>query len=127
MLAMPAGLVIGPLTWRPVFAGSILLSVGVNAVLFGVVAKLYAVARGILNEDRWVAAYRRLFRLEVVLALGAALFALGLALEVVLFGAWTSSAIAAQGLQIAALAQTLMIVGAEIALGGFLAMTIETR
>ena len=100
---------------------------GLNAVLFGVIAKLFGVSHGLLHEDRMVRLYRRLFRLEVVLALAAVMFIGGLVLEVVLFGAWTSSGVAVQGLQLAALAQTLMIVGAEIGLAGFLAVTIESR
>ena len=47
-------------------------------------------------------------------------------LEVALFWAWTSS-VAGQGLQLAALAQTLMIVGAELGMVGFLAVTVEGR
>jgi hypothetical protein len=126
MLASPAGLTLGPLTWRPVFAGTILLAIGTNAVLFGVIAKLFGVSHGLLAEDRWVRLYRRAFRLEVVLGLAAVLFVAGMLLEIALFGAWTTS-VAVQGLQLAALAQTLMIVGAELGLGGFLAVTVEGR
>ena len=127
MLATPSGLEIGPLTWRPVFAGTILLAIGANAMLFGIIAKLYGVSHGLLREDRWVRLYRRAFRLEAVIGLAAVLFVGGLVLEVVLFGAWTSSSVEVQGLQLAAVAQTLMIVGAEIGLAGFLAVTIESR
>lgn len=124
-LAAPEGLAIGPLIWRPVFAGTILLAIGVNAVLFGVIAKLYGVAHGLLREDRWARLYRRWFRLEAVLALAAALFLAGLAMELFLFGAWTTSAVAISGLSLAALAQTLMIVGAELGLAGFLVVTVD--
>jgi hypothetical protein len=124
-LAGPDGVQIGPVAWRPVFAGTILLAVGVNAVLFGVIAKLYGVRHGLLHEDRWARLYRRVFRLEAVLALAGLLFAGGLLMELVLFGAWTTSAVAIQGLQLAALAQTLMIVGAELGLAGFLLVTVE--
>jgi hypothetical protein len=124
-LAGPAGLQIGPIAWRPVFAGTILLSVGANAVLLGVIAKLYGVRHGLLREDRWARLYRRWFRLEAVLALAALLFGGGLLMELVLFGAWTTSAVAIPGLQLAALAQTLMIVGGELGLAGFLLVTVE--
>lgn len=126
MFATPQGLDIGPLTWRPVFAGTILLAIGANAILFGLVAKLFGVSRGILREDRWVRLYRRIFRLEAVLTLAAVLFTGGLILELVLFGAWTTSTVEVNGLQLAALAQTLMIVGAELGLGAFLVVTIDT-
>ena len=127
MFVAPAGIELGPLNWRPVFAGTILLAIGANAMLFGVIAKLYGVTHGLLREDRWVRLYRRAFRLEAVLAIAGLLFVAGLVLELVLFGAWTSSSVAVQGLQLAALAQTLMIVGAEVGLAGFLAVTIDSR
>ena len=82
-LASPEGVAFGPLTWRPVFAGTILLAIGVNAVLFGVIAKLYAVSHGLLHEDRWARLYRRWFRLEALLALAAILFVAG--------SSWSSS------------------------------------
>jgi hypothetical protein len=125
-LASPSGVAIGPVTWRPVFAGTILLAIGVNAMLFGVIAKLYGVSHGLMREDRWARVYRRWFRLEVLLALAAALFVAGLVMELLLFGAWTTSAVAVRGLSLAALAQTLMIVGAELGLAGFLVVTVDS-
>ena len=126
-LLAPEGLAVGPLTWRPVFAGTILLAIGANAVLFGVIAKLYGVSHGLLREDRWARLYRRWFRLEAVLGLAALLFVAGLVTEVLLFGAWTTNAVAIEGLSLAALAQTLMIVGAELGLAGFLVVTVDPR
>ena len=125
-LTAPDGLRIGPMEWRPVFAGTIGLAIGVNAVLFGVIAKLYGVSHGLLREDRWARLYRRFFRLEWLLGLAGLLFAGGLLIELLLFGAWTTSAVAIQGLSLAALAQTLMIVGAELGLAAFLVVTVET-
>jgi glycosyltransferase involved in cell wall biosynthesis len=125
-VASPAGVAIGPLTWRPVFAGTIFLAIGVNAMLFGVIAKLYGVSHGFMREDRWARLYRRLFRLEALLALAALLFLAGLVMELFLFGAWTTSAVAVSGLSLAALAQTLMIVGAELGLAGFLVVTVDS-
>ena len=126
-LAAPEGVTIGPLVWRPVFAGTILLAIGANAVLFGVIAKLYGVSHGLLREDRLARLYRRWFRLEALLALAALLFGGGLVMELFLFGAWTTSAVAVEGLSLAALAQTLMIVGAEMGLAGFLVVTVDGR
>ncbi|HSM38579.1 MAG TPA: glycosyltransferase family 2 protein [Candidatus Limnocylindrales bacterium] len=125
-LTAPDGLRIGPMEWRPVFAGTIGLAIGVNAVLFGVIAKLYGVSHGLLREDRWARLYRRVFRLEWLLGLAGLLFTGGLLIELLLFGAWTTSAVAIQGLSLAALAQTLMIVGAELGLAAFLVVTVET-
>jgi hypothetical protein len=125
-VASPEGIQIGPLTWRPVFAGTILLAIGVNAVLFGVIAKLFGVSRGLLAEDHWSRLYRRWFKLEVVLAFAALMFFAGFVLELTLFGAWTTNAVRIDGLQLAALAQTLMIVGAELGFGAFLLVTIQS-
>jgi hypothetical protein len=125
-LAAPTGLHVGPMTWRPVFAGTILLAIGANATLFGVIAKRYGVSRGLLREDRWSRLYQRWFKLEAVLVLAAVLFVAGLVLELLLFGAWTANTVRVDGLQQAALAQTLMIVGAELGFGAFLLVTIES-
>jgi hypothetical protein len=125
-LAIPEGLQIGPATWRPVFAGTILLAIGTNGVLFGIIAKLFGVSRGLLREDRWSRLYARWFKLEVVLVLAAVMFGTGLLLELFLFGAWTSNVVQVDGLQHAALAQTLMIVGAELGFGAFLLVTVQS-
>lgn len=125
-LLAPTGIEVGPLVWRPVFAGTIFLAIGVNAMLLGVIAKLFGVSHGLLREDRWARLYRRWFRLEAVLGLAALLFVAGLATEVLLFGAWTTNAVAIEGLSLAALAQTLMIVGAELGLAAFLVITVDS-
>jgi len=126
-LTSPGGVQLGPLVWQPVFAGTILLAIGVNAVLLGVIAKLFGVSHGLLPEDRWARLYRRWFRLEALLALAAGLFLAGFVIELVLFGAWTASAVAVEGLSLAALAQTLMVVGAELGLAGFVVVTVDAR
>jgi glycosyltransferase involved in cell wall biosynthesis len=121
----PDGLQIGTLTWQPVFAGTILMAAGVNALLFGVVAKLYGYSQGLFKEDRWLRLYRRWFRLEPLIAIGSVSFIVGLAIEVLLLADWTFGV---QGghLALAALAQTLLIVGAELGMTGFLVMTVAT-
>ncbi|MGH2466981.1 MAG: hypothetical protein ACRDGL_04550, partial [Candidatus Limnocylindrales bacterium] len=123
--AAPAGVQVGSLTWQPVFAGSILLAVGVNAILLGAVAKIFACARGLLAEDRLVRIYRRSFRLEFVLGLAAILVLGGGLIDIGLFGVWASGAQASHGLQLAALAQSLLIVGAELGMAAFLVVAID--
>lgn len=123
----PAGVEIGSLTWQSVFAGSIFLSIGANALVFGAITKTYGVDRGILKEDAWVRLYRRIFSLERVLAVAFVLFAIGFLLNIGLFTVWASGSKLALGLQFAALAQSLMIVGANIGMAGFLAMAIADR
>lgn len=121
----PGGVEIGSLTWQPVFAGTILLAIGANAVLFGVVAKLYAASHGLIRVDRWVRLYRRCFRLEAMLVTAALLFLAGLLIDGALFAVWAGGSALAIGLQLAALAQTLLIVGAELGMAGFLVVTID--
>jgi len=124
--AVPAGVVIGSISWQPVFAGTILLAIGVNSALVGIAAKLYGAAHGFRNEDRWVRLYRRWFHLEGVLALAALLFFGGLAIDGILFVVWASGSEVVLGSRLAALAQTLLIVGAELGMAGFLIVTVES-
>jgi glycosyltransferase involved in cell wall biosynthesis len=122
----PGGVEIGSLSWQPVFAATILLAIGVNSVLVGVVAKLYGASHGLRHEDRWVRLYRRWFHLEWVLALAALLFVSGLLIDGLLFVVWAGSSDVAMGGQLAALAQTLLIVGAELGMAAFLIVTVES-
>ena len=124
--AVPSGVAIGSLSWQPVFAGTILLAIGVNSALVGVAAKLYGASHGIRMEDRWVRLYRRWFNLERVLALAVLLFFAGVVIDGLLFVAWASGADVAMGSRLAGLAQTLLIVGAELGMAGFLIVTIES-
>jgi glycosyltransferase involved in cell wall biosynthesis len=123
----PGGIEVGSLTWQPVFAGSILLAIGANALLFGLITKTYQVSRGMLSEDRWVRVYRRFFRLERVLGLAAGLIVGGGLIDIALFGVWASGLRLDLGLQLAALAQSLIIVGANLGMGGFLAVALDDR
>jgi glycosyltransferase involved in cell wall biosynthesis len=123
----PAGIEVGSRTWQHVFAGSILLAIGANALLFGLIAKTHLVDRGLQKEDGYVRFYRRFFSLERVLVLAAALIVGGGLLDVALFVVWTSGSRLELGLQLAALAQSLIIVGANFGMAGFLAVAIDDR
>ena len=117
----------GSLAWQPVFAGSILISIGANALVFGAITKTYGVDRGILKEDAWTRFYRRFFSLERVLAFGGIVLFAGLVLNLGLFAVWATGAKLPLGLELASLAQSLMIVGANTGMAGFLAMAIADR
>ena len=121
----PSGVKVGSVTWQPIFAGSILLAVGVSSLVFGVMAKIHACARGLLSEDAWVRVYRRYFRLETILLLATVLVAAGAAIDAVLFLIWASGGEARLGMQFAALAQTLLVVGAQLGMAGFLIVTLD--
>lgn len=122
----PAGVAIGSVSWQPVFAGTILLAIGANSAFVGVAAKLYGASHGFRTEDRWVRLYRRWFHLERILGLATLLFVAGLVLDGLLFFVWTSGSALAMGSRLAALAQTLLIVGAELGMAAFLIGTIES-
>jgi glycosyltransferase involved in cell wall biosynthesis len=122
-----AGIEVGSLAWQPVFAGSILISIGANALVFGAITKTYGVDRGILKEDAWVRFYRRFFSLERVLVFGGIVLFAGLVLNLGLFAVWAAGSKLALGLELASLAQSLMIVGANMGMAGFLAMAIADR
>lgn len=123
--AAPVGVEVGSLTWQPVFAATIFLAIGANTLLLGMIAKLHGVSVGLLHEDRWVRLYRRVFRLEGVLAMAALMLLIGAALDAGLFWVWASGMHHPIGLQLAALAQTLLIVGAELGMAAFLVVTID--
>ncbi|HET9496853.1 MAG TPA: glycosyltransferase family 2 protein [Candidatus Limnocylindria bacterium] len=123
--AAPVGVEIGSLTWQPVFAATIFLAIGANTLLLGMIAKIHGCATGLLPEDRWVRLYRRVFRLEGVLGLAGLMLFVGLALDIGLFWVWASGMQHSLGLQLAALAQTLLIVGAELAMAAFLLVTVD--
>jgi glycosyltransferase involved in cell wall biosynthesis len=123
----PAGVELGSLTWQPVFAGSILLAIGANALLFGLITKTHLVSRGLQKVDGYVRFYRRFFSLERVLVAAAALIVGGGLLDVALLVIWASGSRLDLGLQLAALAQSLIIVGANFGMAGFLAVAIDAR
>ena len=123
----PTGIEIGSLNWQSVFAGSIFLAIGANALVFGLITKTYGVDRGFLKEDKLVRFYRRVFSLERVLAVAGILMVLGLMLNLGLLVIWLSGSKLGLGLQFAALAQSLMIVGANVGMAGFLAVAIADR
>lgn len=123
----PSGIEIGSVSWQPIFAGSILVAIGANALILGIVAKLHGVAAGLLAEDRLVHLYRRAFSLESLLLLAFFLVAVGLVVDLYLLVVWASGTHVSLGLQLAALAQTLLIVGAQLGMAAFLMVTVETR
>jgi hypothetical protein len=122
------GVAIGDLSWQPVFAGGILLIVGTNALMIGLATHVYAVSRGVLPEDGLTRWYRQYFTLERVLGLAALLFLAGLGLDGLLFYQWVSGNdldISSAG--VAALAQSGIIIGANMAFGGFLIALIDVQ
>ena len=121
--ALPAGEIeIGDIGWQPIFAGGIFLVVGVNALLLGFASRLYTTARGITNEDALLRFYHRHLGFEALLGIGLLLAAVGIAIDIALvfagFGPNTM-------LDLAAIAQALVIVGANVCLVGALSSLLE--
>ncbi|HEX5140876.1 MAG TPA: glycosyltransferase family 2 protein [Dehalococcoidia bacterium] len=112
---------IGDWTWQPVFAGSIFAVVGFNAFMLGFASRMYTSARGITNEDAFVRFYRRYLNLEVFVAIGFLLILTGIVTDAVLLA--TDSA--EDHFALSAVAQTLIIIGANAGLVGALASLLD--
>ena len=127
-LSASEGVTIGTLTWQPIFAGGILLIVGANALMIGMATHLYAASRGIIAEDGLVRFLRNHITLERVLGLAGLLLLIGIGLDAVIFYQWVSEndlGLSTAGM--AALAQSSIIIGANVAFGGFLTALIDVQ
>jgi Glycosyl transferase family 2 len=127
-LGASGGLEIGGLTWQPVFAGGILLIIGTNALMIGAATHLYAATRGIILEDDLSRVLRREFTLERVLGFAGALILTGIGLDALLFYEWVSGndlGVSTAGL--AAIAQSSIIIGTNVAFGGFLSALVDIQ
>jgi hypothetical protein len=125
-LARAGGIRIGSLDWQPLFAGGVLLAIGSNALILGVATSLYAESKGIVAEGRLIQFYRDHLSLERVLLFGAALLLVGGVLDTYIFYEWLRYGEAAPNVVgIAAVAQSCLIIGANVCLGGFLAALID--
>ena len=128
-LAAESGVTVGTLKWQPVFAGSILLIIGTNALMIGMASHLYAVSRKIVPEDALAVWFNRFVTLERMLLLAAVLIFVGVAIDIVIFYEWVTEnsvgGVSTGGL--ASLAQTSIIMGANMAMGGFLAALMDER
>jgi Glycosyl transferase family 2 len=125
LLALPEnGIEIGDLTWQPIFAGGIFLVVGVNALLLGFASRLFTTQRGITNEDAVLRFYHRYLGLESFIVAAAALVLAGVAIDVVIAFVEFSRV---SKLDVAAIAQALIIVGVNVGLVGALASLLDTE
>ncbi len=109
------GVAVGGVHWQPVFAAPIFTVVGVNALLFGAMARLATTSRGLTPPDVTYRIARRVFTFEFAVAGTLALVSAGIILDIALAAGLPSHEIA-----VAALAQTLILTGANVFLGGCL-------
>lgn len=129
-LAVPSsnGIEVGPVSWQPVFAGTIFVVVGMNSLLLGFASRLYTTARGITNEDVVLRFYRRYLGLESLILAGVILFLLGIGTDAYLIVAGLRVEDAGfSWFHIAAVAQALIISGSNLVLVGALAGMLETE
>lgn len=124
-LASSQGIVIGALEWQPVFAGTILLVLGINALLFSGVAHLYTTSIGITQPDAVYALASRALRFEVVMVGAAVLIAVGVGLDIFLLAEDVSSTAVPNRLGLAAVAQAIILSAGNFGLAGFLASLLN--
>jgi len=83
---------VGDITFGPatMVYGSALVVIGLQAVLFSALAKLYGIKEGLLPYDEKVAVYQRIFTVDRVLLIGILIFVLSLISAAVSIWYWAS-------------------------------------
>lgn len=119
-----SGLTVGSVTWEPIFAGAIFLVIGTNTMMLGVGSKLFAIHLADQEEDWTVRFYRRHLGLERLLAVAAGLAIIGLGMDGFILVEWFSDS-SRDLLPLAAVAQSLIVVGANLAFTALLAAMID--
>lgn len=117
------GVTIGPVAWEPVFAASIFLVIGLNALMLGLLVKLLAVRTGDA-EGRIVRFYHRHLGLERLLVASAAFLVAGAGLDVFVLVEWLART-GRNLLPWAALAQALLVMGANCLFGALAAAMVD--
>ncbi|MYA59984.1 MAG: glycosyltransferase [Chloroflexi bacterium] len=117
---------VGTLRWQPVFAGPIFVVLGASALEMWLIGRARLVGRGLASPWKRFAwtQHPRWLEMSVV---GGCLMALGgIVIDLYLFNQWVSaSGTLSLAPQLAALAQTLIIVGANIVLLGILSASSD--
>ena len=128
-LALPSsrGIDVGPLRWQPIFAGTIFLVVGVNAVLLGLASRIYTTARGDTREDWLLRFYRKYLGLEGLFLLGLFLMLTGFGVDLFLLIRSPGANDTLNWVDIAAVAQSLILIGANLFFVGILAGVLEAE
>ncbi|MPZ23908.1 MAG: glycosyltransferase [Dehalococcoidia bacterium] len=103
------------LHWQPVYLGTILMVVGLNAFVVGGIARLHAVKRGLLKPDWLVSLFARRAGLELMGSVAIALFVGGIALDVAIFISWLSGSEGSYIWQ-GSLAQAMILLGVNLGL-----------
>lgn len=121
-LADPSGISLGSLRWQPVFFSTIAMVFGVQALLAGSVIA-YQVSIGGPHRRSAFIVSRRFLRRCVLGGVAGTLF--GLSADAMLFMVWiTDGSMPTRGLQLAAFAQSMILVGISLATFGAVARLI---
>jgi len=126
-LLSPAGISLGSLQWQPVFFSTIALVLGTQAFLAGTVLayRLSVISGNVCTRFAFAGGNR--FGVRCVLA-GAVSVVIGLGIDLVLFVVWSTGRPAlSRSLALAALAQSLLIVGASLATFALVSMVLVGR
>jgi glycosyltransferase involved in cell wall biosynthesis len=126
-LSFPSGISVGAREWQPVFAGGIFLVVGVNALGLGLSGRLYTTAIGVTSEDWMTRFYRKYLGLEVFLLIAALLFLLGVGTDLWLLADGPAAGQVPDRLTLAAVAQSLIIIGVNLGLVGAMASMLDVE
>jgi len=126
-LSSSHGIDIGPLRWQPIFAGTIFLVVGTNALLLGLASRIHTTARGDTEEDWLLRFYRKYLGLEGLLLLGLFLMLIGVGVDLFLLIDSSAEGNLMNWVDIAAVAQSLIVIGANLFLVGVLAGVLEAE
>src|ERR1700712_392641 len=126
--ARPSGLVVGSLRWQPVFFSSICLVLGTQALLAGMVAAYRSSVATRATRRRFAMVGRPGFP-NGCFAFGVLLLLVGLALDALLFFRWVGGDVSPPvgSLELAALAQSLLMVGGTLASFGIVVRFVLRR
>ncbi len=126
-LLSPGGISLGSLQWQPVFFSTIALVLGTQALLAGTVLayRLSVISGRVCTRFAFAGGNRFSFRCVVA---GATSVVAGLCIDLALFVVWASDGPApSRGLALAALAQSLLIVGGSLATFALVSMAMGGR
>jgi len=103
-----------------VVVGSVTCMLSYQLLNLGVYAHTYALKQGFLKQDRFIILFQRYFSLERGLALGAALFLLGLLINIAILAEWLSKNLGAlYRVRESILAMTLLVIGLQTIFSSF--------
>ncbi|MEA2843519.1 MAG: hypothetical protein QOJ69_1190 [Actinomycetota bacterium] len=126
-LLSPGGISLGSLQWQPVFFSTIALVLGTQALLAGTVLayRLSVISGSVCTRFAFAGGNRFAFRCVVA---GSTSMLVGLGIDLVLFVVWSTGRPAlSRSLALAALAQSLLIVGASVALFALVSLVLVGR